>query len=214
MTPNENAPETHRIPTTRINPAHMWRTICWVNERMALSGDLDVYSPERGLAQLQQWVDAGITDIIDVREERNDARFVERHAPHLGYHWFGTHDAGFGQPDSWWEAGVLAAEAVLADPNRKVMVHCHMGVNRGPSMGFAILLSQGHDAVEALEAIREARPIAGILYAEDAIDWWHRTQGTPETLAFAEARRVRNWMRTNDVDVAWIVNRIARADTA
>jgi len=95
-----------------------------------------------------------------------------------------------------------------------VLVHCHMGVNRGPSMAFAILLGLGHDPVEALRAIRSARPIAAILYAEDAISWWHRRNGTPETIAYAERRRVREWLRKNEVDVGWIISRIRRAEAS
>jgi hypothetical protein len=197
-----------------LDPAGLWRSVCWVNERIALSGDLETEWPSRGLAQLEAWVEAGITDIIDVRGECSDQRFVKKFAPHMGYHWFGTHDAGYAQPDEWFAQGVEVARTLLADPSRRMMVHCHMGVNRGPSMGFAILLSQGHDPIEALQAIRTARPIAGILYAEHAVDWWHRTQGTSETVAFHERRRVRNWLANNDVDVSWVISRIRRAEAS
>ena len=54
-----------------------------------------------------------------------------------------------------------------------MLAHCHMGINRGPSMGFAILLALGWDAEEALDAIHAARPIAFIAYAEDALRWHH-----------------------------------------
>jgi hypothetical protein len=197
-----------------LSPTDLWRSINWVTDRIALSGDLETEWPSRGNTQLQAWVDAGITDIIDVRGECNDRRFVALNAPHVRYHWFGTHDSGRAQPDDWFADGVTAAQQLLADPDRKVMIHCHMGVNRGPSMGFAVLLSQGHDPLEALQAIRTARPIAGIIYAEDAVAWWHRTQGTPETLIHRERRRVREWLATNDVDVAWIVSRMRRAQAS
>jgi len=223
-TPNENLPTntnmtgnntTGRSATNPkrdgLDPAGLWRSICWVTDRLALSGDLQTEWPSRGNAQLQSWVDAGITDIIDVRGECSDQRFVALHAPHVRYHWFGTHDAGYAQPDDWFAAGVAAAADLFADPDRKVMVHCHMGVNRGPSMGFAILVSQGYDPIEVLAAIRSARPIAGIIYAEHAIEWWHHTLGTPETDAHRERRRVRDWLNTNVVDVGWVVSRIRRA---
>lgn len=224
ITPNEKSPtntntqntgntrKSNHVSRRTVDPAQMWRSICWVTERLALSGDLESYSRQRGQAQLQAWIDAGITDIIDVRGEHSDERFVAQYAPHVRYHWFGTHDAGYEQPDAWFANGVAAAQSVLADPNRKVMVHCHMGVNRGPSMGFAILLSQGMDSLEVLRAIRAARPIAGILYAEDAVEWWHRTIGTPETLAYGERRKVREWLARNPVDVSWVISRIRLAE--
>ena len=62
--------------------------------------------------------------------------------------------------------------------------------------------------------ISAARPIAGILYAGDAIDWWHRTQETPETVAFRDRRRVRDWMRARTLDVSWIISRIARSEAS
>ena len=65
-------------------------------------------------------------------------------------------------------------------PDAVVLVHCHMGVNRGPSMAYAILLALGWDAVEALNAISAARPIAGVIYAGNALSWWHRTNGSSQ----------------------------------
>ena len=44
-----------------------------------------------------------------------------------------------------------------------------MGINRGPSLGFAILLHWGWDPNEAITAIRDARPIANVWYAVDAL---------------------------------------------
>ncbi|MCV9993567.1 hypothetical protein OIU93_04550 [Paeniglutamicibacter sp. ZC-3] len=44
-----------------------------------------------------------------------------------------------------------------------------MGINRGPSMGFAILLDRGHSPIEAFDMIRAARPQAFIAYAQDAL---------------------------------------------
>ncbi len=72
-----------------------------------------------------------------------------------------------------------------------MLVHCHMGINRGPSMAYACLLVLGWDPIEAMTAIRTARPIAAIGYAEDALDWHHRTyrdQPTPPARQLAAAR--------------------------
>lgn len=35
----------------------------------------------------------------------------------------------------------------------------------------------GWDPIEAQDAIRRARPIACVAYAEDALDWWLRAAG-------------------------------------
>ncbi len=190
-----------------LDPFEWWRRLCFVTPQLVLSGDLPWRSGDAD-QHLQQWVDAGITDIVDVRGESSDQELVARLAPQVRYHWFGTHDDGGSQPDTWFDNGVKAATTALADPSAMVMVHCHMGVNRGPSMGFAVMVAMGVDPVEALDAIRAARPIAAVIYADQAVDWWHRRQGSPAGKASADERRVRQWHRDNPVDVDWIVSRI------
>ena len=103
-----------------------------------------------------------------------------------------------------------------SDVNRKVIVHCHMGVNRGPSLAFAAMLALGHEPTEALAAIRAQRPIAAVLYAEDALRWWHARNGVGLTTQQKAEQRdsIRKWMSDNPVDVAWVINRIRRAGNA
>ena len=203
-----NSTNTSSDPTRPQRPQEWWRVPCQVTERILISGDLDTFNPERGVAQLEEWVALGVTDIIDVRDEWSDEGFVADAAPHIHYHYFGTDDGDNGQPDEWFKAGVEAALEALSDPSRKLMVHCHMGVNRGPSMAFAILLATGVSPVEALALIRASRPISGIIYAPDALMWHHRRSGTTEAVAALEHQLVRDWMNANPVDVRWIVSRI------
>ena len=61
-------------------------------------------------------------------------------------------------PDAWFDRGVAFALDALARPGTKVLSHCHMGINRGPSLAYAVLLALGTDPVEALDALRRARP--------------------------------------------------------
>ena len=106
-----------------------------------MTGDL---YPERGraLQQLDRWLRSDAVGIIDCRGEWTDEDFVAVNAPELDYRYVGTDDDGRGQDDEWFEAGVTHFED-LALRGGRVVVHCHMGINRGPSMAFAILLSQG-----------------------------------------------------------------------
>lgn len=195
-------------PDRPADPQSWWRVPCQVTGRVFISGDLDTFRPERGAAQLQEWLSLGITDIIDVRDEWNDENFVAEQAPQVSYHHFGTDDLDNGQPAEWFAKGVSAALTALQDPQRRVMVHCHMGVNRGPSMAFAILLALGMAPVEALDAIRTSRPIAGIIYAADALTWWHHNDETPLIEAAYAHIAVRVWHTKNPIDVSWIVSRI------
>ena len=148
------------------------------------------------------------THILDNRIEWSDEAFVEAHAPKIDYFWNGQDDAGQSMPDEWFFDGVDFALEALQDPNAQVLAHCHMGINRGPSMAFAILLATGMEPVEALEAIRTARPIAAISYAHDALDWWHRMTETPASIAKRQRAAVATWHRRNPIDVVRIIRTI------
>jgi len=202
---------TEQYPT---NPASWWRRVCPISgTRLVISGDLPGWGGP--LAEhLQHWVDAGVTHIVDVRCEWSDEAEVRRLQPAVTYHWVGTDDAGSGQPDEWFDTGVDAAVEAMGDPTAMAMVHCHMGVNRGPSMAFAVMLAMGWHPVAAVEAIRAARPIAAVLYAMDALDWWHRRAATDPCVA-AEQRAVLSlWLEQHPVDIDWVINRIRRAEHA
>lgn len=186
------------------SPVDWHRRVCPVGHRIILSGDLGDTTDEMR-RRLEEWQSVGVTHIIDVRIEADDRSFVAQHAPDMGYTWIGVDDDGGHQPDEWFERGVAAALAALEQTDGFVLVHCHMGVNRGPSMGYAIKLALGADPITALDDIRAGRPIAAILYAEDALDWWGRTTGTEMPMDL-----LTEWFEQNPVDVGWIISRIAR----
>ncbi|MCB0998759.1 MAG: dual specificity protein phosphatase family protein [Acidimicrobiales bacterium] len=196
--------------TSRVADPHgWWRRLCWVTPQLALCGDLPDGDPDKREA-LYEWIAAGVTHIVDTRLERNDEWFVRTNAPKVGYTWVGVDDHGGRQPDWWFDEGVAGVVGGLRDGG-KVVVHCHMGVNRGPSMAFAALLALGHDPMRALTAIRAARPIAGVLYAEDAVAWFHRTNRSPRKAMYTDTRAVRSWHQANPIDTRWITSRIWHA---
>jgi hypothetical protein len=94
-------------------------------------------------------------------------------------------DAGQRIGPDWFEDLAVWVSAALDDPDAKVLVHCHMGVNRAPSAVLALLLSQGVGLRPALDAIRKVRPVAVIDYARSALDWHLARTG-------ADARMRRN----------------------
>jgi len=76
-----------------MTPVELWRHPCRVLDQLYVSGDLPIRSAEFD-AQLDQWIDEGITHIVDLRGEHSDAdRVADRH-PHVTYVWLGTHDDG------------------------------------------------------------------------------------------------------------------------
>lgn len=183
-----------------------------VGERLWTGGDLPSHRGDGPmLAALAKLQALGITHIIDNRAEWSDEEFVGSYAPEITYVWNGQDDAGQRMPDSWFETGVGAALGALARPENQVLAHCHMGINRGPSMAFAILLATGDSPVYALNAIRRARPIAAIAYSLDALNWWHRTAGVPRKVARRERAEVKAWHRRHHVDMLRIVRRMDEA---
>lgn len=211
MTPSP-ASNTLNPPAPLTDPAAWWRVLCHPLPDLVVSGDLGPPYSGVALERLQSWRAAGITDIVDARGEWSDEEFVAEHAPEMAYHWVGTHDDGSCQSDSWFDVGVAPALEALREPGRRVLVHCHMGVNRGPSLAFAVMLALGHTPIAALEAIRTSRPIAAVLYAEDAVRWWHRRSGGAQGSADAAIADVRAWMTDHPLDTGWVISRLACAD--
>ena len=96
------------------DPAAWHRRLCHINEWLAVSGDLDTARPDIAAAQLQTWIDEGITDIIDLRGEWSDENFVAKHAPEFNYHYLGTHDDGGWQEDECLSVCVVQTSSAPA----------------------------------------------------------------------------------------------------
>ena len=195
--------------TRPTSPEQWWRTPCLVAPNVVVSGDLDGSSLEKFSTQLNELLEMGVTDIIDVRAEASDENAVLSLRPDVRYHHIATDDDGYQQPDEWFETGVAAALSSLKVEGRRVLVHCHMGVNRAPSLAFAILLALGYQPVDALESIRGARPIAAMLYALDALDWWQRSNSIDLETRSQQRDAVCSWMLENPIDTRWVISRIA-----
>ena len=130
---------------------------------LAVGGDLHP-NLVQAAGQVRFLQSIGITDIIDCREEHSDEQLVAEVAPSIQYHYLPTDDHGGELHPRWWKQGVdIARDA--ADRGGRVFVHCHMGVNRGPSLALAILIDRGMDAVEAFRLLRARRPQAHAIYA-------------------------------------------------
>ena len=199
-------------PSRPASPHKIWREICWVSDQLAVSGDLPM-NRDAAHEQLTRWEEAGITDVFDMRGECDDTDFIHANSA-IRSHWFGVDDNGGKRSDSWFIALTTKCAEVLADPTRKVLVHCHMGVNRGPSALYAVMLNQGWDYLDALRAIRNARPIAGIIYASDAAHWHATKQEKSLEEIAAMVDDVEQWLDRNYLDIAYVIrsigNRIAR----
>jgi 8-oxo-dGTP diphosphatase len=110
---------------------------------------------------------AGITHIIDCTDQP---------------------DAGQVMPDDWFADGVDFALHAMRNPDAQVLAHCQLGINRGPSMAYAILLATGMKPDQALATIKAARPIAHVAYADQATTWWAKLTAPPPTVFYHGGR--------------------------
>jgi protein-tyrosine phosphatase len=85
--------------------------------------------------------------------------------------------------DAWFHRGAKFTLDALAHPNCRVLVHCLLGVSRGPSMTYAMLRLLGFSSEEAESLVRTARPIVrDIKYrsdAERAVRTWQKANTKP-----------------------------------
>ena len=175
----------------------------FVTEQLLVGGDLGTQDEELAVRQLQELVDAGVTHVVDTRIEWDDEAWVAERSPQIVYRHHGMDDAGQEVPHEWFdEAAGSALEAI--EGGGTVLAHCHMGVNRGPSLGLAVLLAQGWDVIDALDAIRGARPVAWVAYADDALRWHHARNGSEVQLE-ADLARVSRWRTDNQLDVEQVI---------
>jgi dual specificity phosphatase 3 len=197
----------------QFNQGVIMTNLDFIIPQLATGGDLP-QNQQDAVGVLQKWRSLGITHVVDNRFEWTDANLVAEHCPEIQYLHHGVDDAGQQMPDWWFGIGTEWVRGALQDPQAKVLVHCHMGINRGPSMAYACLLMLGHDPIEAMTMIRSARPIAAIGYAENALDWHHRTSGASRREQLADQQRLEAWREANWIDVVRIIRQIRATEAA
>jgi dual specificity phosphatase 3 len=190
--------------TEHVTVPHFHRANAdFVTDRLAVGGDLDYDDAVAAEQAAELVVDGGITHILDVRWEADDADVWE--GAGVEYRWSGIDDAGQRVPVEWFDDIVTWALHALEDPGARLLAHCHMGINRGPSAGYAILLGLDWDPVEAIDAIRRARPVAHVWYAEDALAWHHWKTGAAPERQWSDRERLAHWRREHPLDVVRVI---------
>lgn len=118
-----------------------------------------------GPADVDLLAAAGITHVIDCRTEFDDGSLL---AQRFHYLYDPTADDGQTKPPAWFQPGIAFALQALSQPGNRIYAHCAAGVNRGPSMCYAIMRALGWSASDAASTIKTARPVAQVRYAADA----------------------------------------------
>jgi protein-tyrosine phosphatase len=127
----------------------------------------------RGLDGLKELFGMGVTYIINCMSEYDYQETIDNYnGQHLQpekihYLWNSTTDDGFGKPKEWWQKGITFAKEAI-DKNTKIFIHCAAGVNRGPSLCYAVLRCYGQSYENAYAIIKKVRPQAGMCYRTDA----------------------------------------------
>ena len=196
------SPTSHPQPT----PIDTGPNIDRLTDTLWTGGDLP-HPLDEAVEALVAWDHLGIRHIFDARMEWTDEDFVESLAPHIRYLNFGVDDAGQQMPDWWFDQVVEFVEGAT-ERGGAVLIHCHMGINRGPSAAYAALLASGWDPVDAIDRIRTARPIAAVGYAEDALGWWHRRNDTPPPQRRRERDQLAQWRQEHPHDTIRIIREI------
>ena len=149
----------------------------WITPRLAIGSVPDA-------SWLPAMRRAGITDVLDLRGEPTAH---ERPMPEvydstgIRYFYLPMLDRGGPQPPSAYQKGVALIRAVLAQPGRKILVHCAAGVSRSPSMAYAYLRSLGQSPQEAWNMVTRARPQADDQYVASAEASVRLGTGSPGT---------------------------------
>lgn len=100
----------------------------------------------------------GIELVINMRFGLPPRR--DRHIPPMKSLWLPAIDSPiFPIPIRALNAGVQEALKVI-DRGGVVYVHCSRGRHRGPAIGACILIAQGMSADEAMQLIKQNRPVA------------------------------------------------------
>ncbi len=182
----------------------------FVAERLLVGGDLDLFDNDKAARQRDELVELGVTHVVDCRIEWDDA--AAWRGTSAAYTRAPIDDAGQRVPAAWFEDQVGRILGWLDDPDAVVLTHCHMGVNRGPSLGFAVLLGLGQEPVEAMRALQQARPIAYAYYAEDAVEWWIERQGLGPDEADAHREALAKYREDQRLDVVHVIADIRSAE--
>lgn len=157
---------------------------------LSLAADLTGNNPEVTIAEL---IGRGVTHVLDVRSEWTDADLWGQVAPGVRYcHAPIIDDHSHFCGESWYKAveGFVSDFLANAKPGDRLYSHCHMGVNRGTSAAMLALLVENPDLdpYVAFRIVREARPVAGLVYAEQVGMRHLKNRGRP-VVEFKKAMR-------------------------
>jgi protein-tyrosine phosphatase len=92
------------------------------------------------------------------------------------------------EPEVWSDAALFAAEALQADPEARVLIHCQQGRRRSVMVAYATLRLLGHSDVDAARGVVEARPMGRLVPAYRAsVERWLALRAASGTTVLPDA---------------------------
>ena len=122
----------------------------------------------------------GITHVVDANTDDeivlfgNDVQPPRRHPPYIALYSAPTEDDGATKAPKWFHGPINFAMGALAHAGYSILFHCSDGINRSPSLAYAVMRAQGWTSADALSLIRSSRPqiaqasYGGVRYWPDA----------------------------------------------
>jgi len=122
----------------------------WITDRVALGGGI------WNDANMIEVVRAGVSHIIDMQIEFDDTPLAKPYDVEVL--WNPTDDDFQHKPAEIFERGIVfALQALEADEENKVYIHCAAGVHRAPMMTLALLRRMGWSLKKAMQTIQKKR---------------------------------------------------------
>lgn len=126
--------------------------VFFVNDRLAFGSAVRTWGHVEKLSAL------GITHIINLRWSQNNAKV--RQFPHI---WLRFHDDKKTRPAWFYRRALKFYQRALQKPKAKILVMCHHGLCRSPSLTYFILRASGANPQGAAMRVADARRSARIV---------------------------------------------------
>ena len=124
----------------------------WITDRVALGGGI------WNDANMIEVVRAGVSHIVDMQIEFDDTDLAEPYD--VAVLWNPTDDDFQHKPAEIFDRGVaFALQALDADEQNKIYIHCAAGVHRAPMMTLALLRRMGWPLKKAMQTIQKKRNV-------------------------------------------------------
>lgn len=129
----------------------------WVLVNLAVGSSVDSH-------EVAGLIRDGITHVIDCQAVGSPDIYLNTTIQYLHCP---TDDDGDPKGFEWFDPGVRFGVAAMQGDGR-LLVHCTAGINRGPSMTYAILLALQWEREAAFTVIKQSRPMVFMAYRQDA----------------------------------------------